>query len=144
MSQDNGRRASDAAKTPSRRDFLKTSSVAAAAGAVGSTLSIARSAHAASDDTIKIALIGCGGRGTGACSQALSTEGPVKLVAMADAFRDRLDGSYNGLKRAHNDRVDVPEDRGAPQGRKVHLHVALVPAVARVAKPDPLFLLENP
>lgn len=111
MSHDLTQRAASAAATPSRRDFLKASSVAAAASAAASTLSIARSAHAASDDTIKIALIGCGGRGTGACSQALSTEGPVKLVAMADAFRDRLDGSYNNLKRSFKDRVDVPEDK---------------------------------
>ena len=111
MSPDLTQRTANAAATPSRRDFLKTSSVAAAAGAVASTLSIARSAHAASDDTIKIALIGCGGRGTGACGQALSTEGPVKLVAMADAFRDRLDGSYRSLKGAFKDRVDVPEDK---------------------------------
>jgi myo-inositol 2-dehydrogenase / D-chiro-inositol 1-dehydrogenase len=97
--------------TPSRREFIKTSSIVAAGGALASTLSLARSAHAAGDDTIKLALIGCGGRGTGACGQALSTTGPVKLVAMADAFRDRLDGAYNGLNREHSGRVDVPEDK---------------------------------
>ncbi|HEV2970384.1 MAG TPA: Gfo/Idh/MocA family oxidoreductase [Pirellulales bacterium] len=97
--------------TPSRREFLKTSSVIAAGGALASTLGIARSAHAAGDDTIKIALIGCGGRGTGACEQALSTTGPVKLVAMADAFRDNLDGAYNGISKKFKDRVDVSEDR---------------------------------
>ena len=80
--------------TPSRRDFIKASSIVTAGGALASTLGIARSAHAAGDETIKLALIGCGGRGTGACGQALSTSGPVKLVAMADAFRDRLDGSH--------------------------------------------------
>ena len=97
--------------TPSRREFIKTSSIVAAGGALASTLSLARSAHAAGDDTIKLALIGCGGRGSGACSQALSTSGPVKLVAMADAFRDRLDGALSGLSREHKDRVDVPEDK---------------------------------
>ena len=55
------------------------------------------SAHAAGDDTIKIGLIGCGGRGTGAASKALSTEGNVKLVAMGDAFKDRLEGSLKGI-----------------------------------------------
>ncbi len=95
----------------SRRAFLKTSSALAAGGAFASTLSLARSAHAAgADETIKLALIGCGGRGTGACGQALSTKGPVKLVAMGDAFRDRLDGSHNTLKREHPDRVDVSEE----------------------------------
>ena len=96
---------------PSRRQFIKTSSLIAAGGALAGSLGIARSAHAAGDDTIKIGLIGCGGRGTAACGQALSTSGPVKLVAMGDAFRDRLDSSYNGLKRQHNDRVEVPEDK---------------------------------
>ncbi len=49
------------------------------------------------DDTIKVALIGCGGRGTGAAAQALSTKQNVKIVAMADAFRDRLEDSYKSL-----------------------------------------------
>jgi myo-inositol 2-dehydrogenase/D-chiro-inositol 1-dehydrogenase len=96
--------------TPSRREFIKASSIVTAGGALAGTLGIARSAHAAGDETIKLALIGCGGRGTGACGQALSTSGPVKLVAMADAFRDRLDGAYRTLKGSHNDRVDVQED----------------------------------
>jgi len=87
-----------------RRDFLKTTSTLAAAAA------IAPGVFAASDDTLKVALIGCGGRGSGAASQALSTEGPLKLVAMADAFKDRLDSSYNELKAKHADRVDVLEE----------------------------------
>ena len=71
------------------------------------------------DDVIKIALIGCGGRGTGAATQALSTKQNVKLVAMADAFRDRLDNSYKTLtsdetssdaKRSIKERVNVPEE----------------------------------
>jgi myo-inositol 2-dehydrogenase / D-chiro-inositol 1-dehydrogenase len=87
-----------------RRDFLKTSSTLAAAAA------LAPGVFAANDETLKIALIGCGGRGSGAASQALSTAGPVKLVAMADAFKDRLDSSYNALQGKHADRVDVPEE----------------------------------
>jgi predicted dehydrogenase len=87
-----------------RRHFLKTTSTLAAAAA------LAPGVFAAGDDTLKLALIGCGGRGSGACSQALSTEGPLKLVAMADAFKDRLDGSYNELKAKHADRVDVAEE----------------------------------
>ncbi|MBX7073500.1 MAG: Gfo/Idh/MocA family oxidoreductase [Pirellulales bacterium] len=95
-----------------RRDFLKTSSVAAAAVAAGS-LSIARSAHAAGADQIKIGLIGCGGRGTGAASQALHTAGDVKLVAMGDAFADRLESSLNELNKdeALKGRIEVPQDR---------------------------------
>jgi myo-inositol 2-dehydrogenase/D-chiro-inositol 1-dehydrogenase len=95
-----------------RRGFLKSSS-AAVAGAALANLSIERFAHAASTDELKIALVGCGGRGTGAASQALNThnQGPVKLVALADAFEDRLKGALNGLKKDHGDRVDVPADR---------------------------------
>ncbi len=95
-----------------RRGFLISSS-AAVAGAALANLSLERMAHAASTDELKIALIGCGGRGTGAASQALNThkQGPVKLVAMADAFEDRLQGALGGLKKDHGDRVDVPADR---------------------------------
>ncbi|HEY3913585.1 MAG TPA: Gfo/Idh/MocA family oxidoreductase [Verrucomicrobiae bacterium] len=87
-----------------RRNFLKTTSTLAAAAA------IAPGVFAAGDDTLKLALIGCGGRGSGAANQALSTDAPLKLVAMADAFKDRLDDSYNALKANHADRVDVQED----------------------------------
>src|SRR5580658_1172805 len=83
-----------------RRGFLKATSTLAAAA------SFAPGVFAAGDDTLKVALIGCGGRGSGAANQALSTEGPLKLVAMADAFKDRLDGSYNELKANHAERVD--------------------------------------
>src|SRR5436853_1368010 len=93
-----------------RRDFLKTTSQVAAAMALGG-LSIERSAHAAGSDEIKLALIGCGGRGSGAANQALSTEGKVKLIAMADAFPDRLNSSLNELKKAKGDeKVQVPEE----------------------------------
>jgi predicted dehydrogenase len=96
-----------------RRDFIKGSTAAIVGGALVSNLSIARSAHAAGDDEIKIALIGCGGRGTGAANQALRTSGKVKLIAMADAFEDRLEGSYGQLEKqgAIKDRLDVPKER---------------------------------
>src|SRR5271155_5107446 len=87
-----------------RRDFLKTSSTLAAAAA------LAPGVFAANDETLKIALIGCGGRGSGAASQALSTAGPVKLIAMADVFKERLDDRYNELKAHPADRVDVPDE----------------------------------
>ena len=98
---------------PSRREFLKGSTAAVVGGALAGSLSIARSAHAAGDDEIKIALIGCGGRGTGAANQALSTAGKVKLIAMADAFPDRLEGSYQTLAKQENlkGKIDVPQDR---------------------------------
>src|SRR5438094_2645520 len=94
-----------------RRDFLKTTSAAIAGTSVLGGLTVERSAFAAGSDTLKLALIGCGGRGSGAAGQALSTEGPVKLVAMADAFKDRLEGSLNTLTEKHKDKVDVPPDR---------------------------------
>ncbi len=93
----------------SRRDFLKASTLAAGTAAFGG-LSLARSAHAAGDDTIRIALVGCGGRGTGAAAQALSTKGPIKLVAMADVFPQRLKNSHEQLKKEFADKVAVPKD----------------------------------
>ncbi len=93
----------------SRRDFLKTSVGVAAAAAASSIL--VPSVHAAGDDTIKIALIGCGGRGSGAAQQALSTAGSVKLVAVADAFEDNAKGGLARLKADLKEKVDVkPEN----------------------------------
>ncbi len=95
---------------PTRRDFVKASSVAAIGAGVLGTFAAPVGAYAAADDTIKIGLIGCGGRGTGAADQALSTKGNVKLVAMADAFPDRLESSLTNLKRRHANRIDVKEE----------------------------------
>ena len=95
----------------SRREFIKTTGrIAAVSALAGVTLP---QVHAASSDTIQIALIGCGGRGTGAAENALSTKGGnTKVVAMADVFENRLNGSFDSLKKtAHADRVDVPDDR---------------------------------
>jgi predicted dehydrogenase len=74
------------------------------------SLAIERMAFAAATDEIKIALVGCGGRGSGAANQALNVPG-VKLVAMADAFQDRLTGALNSLKSSQGAKVDVPADR---------------------------------
>ena len=94
----------------SRRSFLKQSGVIAAGTAVGG-LALERSAHAAGSDTFKIALVGCGGRGTGAAHQALSTKQNVKLIALADAFRPSLDRCLKTVRSLHADRVDVPKER---------------------------------
>src|ERR1043165_3009528 len=68
--------------------------------------------HAAGSSTVQVALVGCGGRGGGAASNALSTKsGPITLAAMADVFDHRLNTAYNNLKKQHGDAVDVPEDR---------------------------------
>src|SRR6187431_1960003 len=85
-------------KTPTtRRDFIKQSTLAAGSLMAMPMVSNAGFFNTSVDDTIKIALIGCGGRGTGAALQAFLTKQNVKLVAMADAFRDRLDDCYTAL-----------------------------------------------
>src|SRR6185503_20985158 len=93
-----------------RRDFLKKTSTAVAGGTLLGGLTLERSAFAAGSDTLRIALIGCGGRGSGAADQALSTSGGVKLVAVADAFKDRMDSSLNLLKKKHQEKVEVIDD----------------------------------
>lgn len=93
-------------QTLDRRTFINTT---AAAGAL-STLPIAASAQVGGSSTIKIALVGCGGRGSGAANQALNNDG-VELVAMADAYSDRLNGSLNNLKKERGDKVKVAEDK---------------------------------
>ncbi len=93
-----------------RRGFLKEMAVASATVAGG--LSLPRSVHAAGSDLIKLALVGCGGRGTGAVSNCFSVrDGNVKLVAMGDLFDDRLQRSLKSLKKRSPDRVDVPPER---------------------------------
>jgi predicted dehydrogenase len=81
----------------SRRDFLKSTAVAGAA-AVAAQLSLASSARAAGDDVIKVGLIGCGGRGTGAGDNVLHSAKGVKIVALGDAFGDRLNGCRGRLE----------------------------------------------
>ena len=98
-------------KKPSRRDFLASAGATVAGAAVAGTLSLARSAHAAGDDTIKIALIGCGGRGTGAAINCLSVPDNIELVAVADAFEDCARGALERLNSKFADKVNVPEER---------------------------------
>lgn len=90
-----------------RRSFLKTSAVAAAAV----TLPYAAVHAKGADETLKIALIGCGGRGSGAAANALRADPNVKITAACDIFPDRLDASLKNLKQAFGDRIDVTPDR---------------------------------
>lgn len=94
----------------SRREFLKhTGRIAGASALAGVAIP---HVHAGESHTLQVALIGCGGRGTGAASNALSVKnGPIKLVAMADVFERKLSGSYANLKRHRGEQVDVPEER---------------------------------
>lgn len=94
----------------SRREFLiHTGRLAAASALAGVALP---AVHAAGTDTIQVALVGCGGRGTGAAAEALaSRNGPAKLVAMADVFEDRLNRSFDALSTRHEAQMDVPSER---------------------------------
>lgn len=96
---------------PSRREFLKTTGKVAAASALAGV--VLPHVHAQDSQTVQVALVGCGGRGSGAAVNALNAkDGPVRLVAMADVFENRLNGSYNALKKSGvGAKVDVPQDR---------------------------------
>ena len=94
----------------SRRQFLKHTG--RVAGAVAITAATVPHVHAAENNTIRVALVGCGGRGSGAAANALSVKnGPIELVAMADVFENKLSGSYRNLQRQFGPQVKVPEER---------------------------------
>ena len=93
----------------SRREFLKASAVAGAA--LAGTLATPRPGYAAENNTVKIALVGCGGRGTGAAAQALSTKGQTVLWAVADVFEHRQESSLQNLSKQKNSQIDVPKER---------------------------------
>lgn len=104
-----------------RRDFVKAGAAAALGGSLPLVDARPLRARMPSSSPIRIGLIGCGGRGTGAAVQALSTDHDVQLVAMADAFADRVESSYGNLVDAAEDswsggvdlspRIDVPPER---------------------------------
>lgn len=96
--------------SPSRRELIATTGKALGLTALAGVA--LPNVHAAENNTIQIALVGCGGRGTGAAVNALSvTNGPVKLVAMADVVAAKLNSSIDKLKTQFGDKVDVPQDR---------------------------------
>ncbi len=116
-----------ASVTP-RREFLKNTARVAAASALAGV--VIPKVHAGEDNTIRLAIVGCGGRGSGAVANAMSagglvadnsfgaqgvedakSSGPVKLVAMADLFQDRLDNAHRSLSKLLGDQVDAPKDR---------------------------------
>lgn len=92
----------------SRRDFLKASALAASTALAGSVLS--RSVHAAGSDVLKIGLIGCGGRGSGAAVNAMNADANVKLIAMADVFDDRLQAAREQIQKAKPDQTAVDDE----------------------------------
>ena len=122
----------------SRRRFLQQSGAAAAA--VAPALSLARSAHAAGDDLIRVGLVGCGGRGTGAAAQAMHADPGVRLVAMADVFANRVQGRRNALKQQRPEQTAVDDDHcfvGLDAYKQV-IEAADVVLIANAAKFHPL------
>src|SRR5712692_4723599 len=102
------------APTSSRRDFLRSSATAVAGAALTTSLTAVANVHAAGSDVIRVGLIGCGsrrgGRGRGAAENCVNAGPGVKLVAMADLFKDHLDFTRTHLKKLGKDKVDVPDD----------------------------------
>jgi len=100
------------AKTgPTRRQFLQTSAALGSGVTLAGGLALARAAHAAGDDTIRVALVGCGGRGAGAAVQCLNVPDRLKLVAVADAFQDAAERAAKLVAKQHPDKVDLPKER---------------------------------
>jgi predicted dehydrogenase len=96
--------------TSSRRQFLAATGKATAVTALAGV--VLPHVHAADDHTIQLAVIGCGGRGTGAVAEALDAPGgPTRLVAMADIFGDRVSRSYQNLQEKYSRQMDVPPER---------------------------------
>jgi myo-inositol 2-dehydrogenase / D-chiro-inositol 1-dehydrogenase len=94
----------------SRRTFLRTSATLAGTALIG-TLDVGRYAHAAENSTLKLGLVGCGGRGTGAAGDALKGDPGTKLWAVADLFPDQIETSLNTLNPMFPERIQVPRER---------------------------------
>jgi len=95
-----------------RRQFVRNAGLAAGGGLLLSSLPVGVSANAGGSETLRIGVVGCGGRGTGAANQALMADDGVKVVALGDAFKDRLNGCYEALRNrwAESGRLDLPEE----------------------------------
>ncbi len=91
----------------SRRQFLKTSTVLTASALASPMMFNIKSSAAPTGETLRVGLIGCGGRGSGAASQALSADKNIQLVAMGDVFEKQLQDSLKNLKTEHPDKVKV-------------------------------------
>ena len=95
----------------SRRELLSNSSRIAAASALAGVI-LPQHVYASESSTLRVALVGCGGRGTGAAADALgNSSGPAKLVAMADVFENKLSQSYKSIKSQFDQQVEVPDDQ---------------------------------
>jgi myo-inositol 2-dehydrogenase / D-chiro-inositol 1-dehydrogenase len=126
----------------SRRHFLKTSATATAATALAS-LDVGRFVHAAGSDTIKVGMIGCGGRNAGAINQALTADKGARLVAMCDIFMDRIHDKLVVIRQAKPDQVLVDNDHcftGFDSYKRV-IESSDVVLIANAAKFHPLHLM---
>src|SRR5438132_868005 len=96
---ENARISEENAAPNSRREFLKTSSLAVTAGALAPYIAVREKAFAANAETLRVGLIGCGGRGTGAAAQALAADKNIMLTAMGDVFENRIQGALQNIKK---------------------------------------------
>jgi predicted dehydrogenase len=126
-------------KTVTRRGFLKGSAVVASA-AVSGALDVNRSVFAAGSDTIRVGMVGCGGRNAGAAAQALTADSGARLVAMSDIFMDRVKGKRAILKKQKPDQVLVDDDHcfAGFDGYKHVIESSDVVVIANAAKFHPL------
>ena len=125
-----------------RRDFLKTSTVAVSAAAL-SSLDLSRTAHGAGSDLLKVGMIGCGGRNAGAIAEALTADSGAQLVAMCDIFRDRITSKLEAIKAAKGPQVKV-DNALCFTGFDAYKHVidaSDVVLIANAAKFHPLHAL---
>lgn len=134
---------SDAVCGTTRRDFLKNSALLASAAVAGSS-GIARNAYAAGSDIIKVGMIGCGGRCTGAAVEALTADPGVRLVAMCDILDERIKAKRERLKQQFKDRIMVDDDHcfAGFDGYKHVIESADVVLIANAAKFHPFHALQ--
>ena len=129
----------------SRRSFLRTTATAAGATAMAGTLDLSRSAHAAGSDVLRVGMIGCGGRNTGAGAQALKADPGARLVAMCDIFLDRVHNARSAIradleKAGRAEQVQVPNEH-CLTGIKAYeqvIEASDVVCIANAAKFHPL------
>ncbi|MHC4508793.1 MAG: Gfo/Idh/MocA family oxidoreductase [Planctomycetota bacterium] len=130
---------SDKDRSTTRRDFLKASTVATSA-AVSGTLGIGPNVFAAGSDILRVGMVGCGGRNSGAAAQALTADPGARLVAMCDIFMDRVKDKRRILKEQKGDQVAVSDDRcfAGFDGYKRVIEASDVVVIANAAKFHPL------
>lgn len=126
-----------------RRDVLKTSTLLTGGVLLGA-LDVSRSAHAAESHSLKLGLIGCGGRGTGAAGDALAVDAEAKLWAVADVFADKADKAVQGLRAKFPQQVEVPQERqfSGLQGYRSVIESCDVVLIACASRFHPPYALE--